>query len=199
MLGGAAQGTIRVSFTYTEEEYVRAVRAFYARVYHTRFNFSLGAFVVLLGVLMLALGVDALFPIICLAVGLSLLALNVVAHFITPRRYYAANPKLRERYELDFSDEGILFRSKGAESRIEWSFYSKVWEMPEFYLLVYGKDMFSVIPKRVFRDDGSQEKSFRELLRRKLGHFERPGELPSARAPKREPEYEPPASPPDWR
>lgn len=198
MSGGEAQGAIHLSFDYTKEEYMRAVRTHYARAYHTGFNFWLGAVVALLGVIMLALGVDALFPTICIALGVVLMALIYVSHFVTPRRHYEANPKLRERYELYFADGGILFRSKGAESRIEWSFYSKVWETAEFYMLVYGKDMFSVIPKRVFRD-GAQEKSFREMLRRKLGPFERPRELPSTRTQRPEREYEPPAAPPDWR
>ena len=198
MQGGEAQGAMHVSFTYTEEEYMRAVRVFYARAYHTRFNFLLGALVTLLGLLMLASGVDALFTTVCLAIGLMFTALNLYVHFVTPRLHYKANPKLRERYELDFSDEGILYRSKGAETRLEWGFYSKVWETGEFYLLGYGKDMFSVIPKRAFPDD-AQEEAFREMLGRRLGPFERPRELPSARAREPEPDYEPPDSPPDWR
>src|ERR1700749_752834 len=168
MSGGESQASIHLSFDYTKEEYMRAVRMHFERTYHTRFNFSLGVVVVLLGVMVLALGVDALFPTVCIAVGVVLLALTYIAHFVTRRRYYEANPKLRERYELDFSDEGILFRSKGAESRIKCGLYSKVWETAEFYMLVYGKDMFSVIPKRAFRDD-AQEKAFREMLRRRLG------------------------------
>ena len=198
MRGGEAQGPVHISFTYTEEEYVRAVRAHFERVYHTRFNFWLGAVVVLLGVLPLALGVDALFPTVCLSVGLLLLAFNFFVYFVTPRRYYEANPKLRERYELDFSDEAIFFRSKGAESRVEWSFYSKFWETPEFYMLVYGKDMFSVIPRRALRE-GLQEQAFRGMLRRKLGPPAWPRELPKGGEVEPEAEYDPPDSPPDWR
>jgi hypothetical protein len=169
---------------------------FYARAYHTRFNFLLGSFVALLGALGVAAGFQVLFPTLCLVVGLVLLAFNYVAHFVTPRRQYQLNPKFREPYKLDFSEGGIRFRSKGAYSRIEWGFYSKAWENEEFYLLFYGKDMFSVIPKRAFRDR-LQEETFRAMLTGKLGPLTWPRELPKTR--EREPEYEPPASPPDWR
>ena len=198
MWNSAERGAVSISFTYTEEEYIRAVRMFYERAYHTRFNFLLGSFVALLGALGVAAGFQVLFPAVCLAVGSALLALHGFAYFVTPRRHYESNPKLRERYELDFHDEGILFRSKGVESRLEWGLYSKVLETAEFYLLMYGKDMFTVIPKRAFRDQ-LHENVFRELLRRKLGPPVAPRELPSTRARKPEPDYRPPASPPDWR
>jgi hypothetical protein len=196
MWRGAGEGTVSISFKYTEEEYVRAVRMFYARAYHTRFNFWLGAVVATLGVSGLALSAATLLPLLCLVVGPVLLAFNYVSHFVTPRRQYRLNPKFREPYELDFSEGGIRFRSKGADSRIEWGFYSKAWENEEFYLLFYGKDMFSVIPKRAFRDR-LREEAFRSMLVGKLGPLTWPRELPKAR--EREPEYEPPASPPDWR
>jgi hypothetical protein len=198
MWQGEARGTVHLSFTYTEEEYTRAARIYFARTYHTRFNMWLGACLALLGGAGVLLGAESLLATLCLMTGLALLALGYAGNYVTPRRQYRANPKLRERYELDFSDGGILFRSKGAETRLEWGFYSKVWETPEFYMLVYGKDMFSVIPKRAFRD-GLQEEAFRGMLRRKLGPLTGPGELPASRGGGPEADYEPPATPPDWR
>ncbi len=197
MWGGEGRGPVSISFTYTEDEYVRAARLFYARAYRTRFNLWFGALLALLGAAGLVLeGEVAVLSTVCLLMGAVLLSFGYVGHYVTPRRVYEANPKFRELYELDFTEEGIRFRSKGADTRLEWGFYSKVWETEEFYLLVYGKDMFSVIPKRAFREP-LQEESFRALLRAKLGAPTKPGELKEARPA--EAEYRPPAQPPDWR
>ena len=195
--GGGERRPVGISFTYTEDEYVRAARIFYERTYRTRLNMWLGAALALLGAAGIVLAGDfALLTLGCFVMGAVLLSLGYVGRHVTPRRIYRANPKFRDRYELEFSDRGIHFRSKGADTRLEWDFYSKVWETEEFYLLVYGKDMFSVIPKRAF-GDASQEESFRALLRAKLGAPTAPGELKEATDA--EAEYVPPAQPPDWR
>jgi hypothetical protein len=192
-----ARGAVELSFRYTEEEYASAAADFYARASDAKFTFHLGVGVFAAALVLAWLAGDPYFGGSVLLGGLVVLA-GWLYRRSALRRHFRRNPKFRDEYRMTFSDEGILFRSKGVESRLDWDFYSDVRETPEFYFLVYGEDMFSLIPKRAFRGR-RQESEFRGLLRRKLDHA--PGGPPRLESGSREPEdeYVPPAEPPDWR
>ena len=190
------KGPVELAFSYTEDEYVEAARLFFSRGYDAKFHTYLGLAVLAGGLLVGWLAGDVYVAGLVLFVGLLLLARRLYVNSALPRMYFRRNPKFLDAYRLTFSDEGVAFRSKGVESKIGWEFYTGVWETPDFYFLVYGKDLFSLVPKRVFRGP-RQEAAFRELLRRHLKPAAgAAGELgPGARAE----EYAPPAEPPDWR
>jgi hypothetical protein len=200
MGGDAREGAVELSFTYTEEEYTSAARSFYRRTTDTKFTWYLGFGVFVAAMLIVALAGDPYLGGFLLGAGLFGLAARYYTERVQPGRLFRSNPKFREEYRLTFSEEGVHFRSKGVESKLAWDFYSKVWETRDFYFLVYDVEMFSLVPKRVFRGP-SQEFAFRELLRRKLGHgAEAAAAVPPGVAGRRlEGEYVPPAEPPDWR
>jgi hypothetical protein len=198
MGGAGGPGAVELSFKYTEEEYTSAARAFYLRTPHTKFHFYLGAAVLVCSLLFAALAGDPYLGATLFVIGLVVMAWRYYAEYALPRLHFRRNPKFRDAYELRFGEEGILFRSKGMESRLEWGFYSKVWETPDFYYLVYGRDMFSLIPKRAFRG-GRQEAAFRDLLRRKIDPEVGTGGLPGGQPRGLGGEYVPPPEPPDWR
>lgn len=187
---------LRLSFTYTEDEYTSAARLFFTRGAEPGFRLYL-----MLGFLACALLVASLAADFYVMGAVVLPVLLVLLRYwyvysVLPRSYFRSNPKFREPYELTLSDEGVLFRSKGVESRLAWDFYTKVLETPEHFFLVYGKDMFSLLPKRAAR---GQEPALRELLRRKFGARMETRGLPEAGARDAEREYVPPREPPDWR
>jgi hypothetical protein len=199
MAGAEMPGAVELSFTYTEDEYISAARLYFARAYDTKFRFYLSVGFLVCASLIAWLAGNVYVAAMMLLPGLLVLARYWYSYSVLPRSYFRSNPKFREPYELTFSDKGILFRSKGVESRVEWDFYTKVLETPDYFFLVYGKDMFSLLPKRALREHG-QESALRELLRRKFGaklkRFGLPEE-PTARDIERE--YVPPTEPPDWR
>src|SRR6185295_20170644 len=93
-------------------------------------------------------------------------------------RHFRRGARFQEELELRFSEDGLLFRSKNMESKLEWSFYSRIWDTPNYYFLFYDKELFTLIPKRVFTSE-RQESAFQDLLRRKLGAtLETPKPLP---------------------
>ncbi len=194
--GAETQVSVELSFAYTEKEYTSAARAFYARSPHATFNFYTGVGVLAATLLFAALAGNLYFAGMLFMVGFVGVAWHFYTLYALPRAQFRRNPKLGDTYRLTFSEEGVLVRSKGIESRVEWSYYSEVRETPDFYFLAYGQDMFSVLPKRVFRGR-PQEAAFRDLLRRKL----KPGVegLTAPESRELEGEYVPPAEPPDWR
>ncbi len=80
---------------------------------------------------------------------------------------FRTNPKFRERYEIEFGDKGIHFKTPTIDSEIAWSHYSKVVETDRVFLLVYGRSMYSVIPKRAF--SGTEEvDAFRSMVNHRI-------------------------------
>jgi hypothetical protein len=189
---------ITLTFIHREKEYVTATRLIYARVYHTRFLMIVSSIVLALGLFLISTNADFIMGSVAIVVGLVLLVFNLYAYFVTPRQYFRQNVKFQEEYSLRFSEEGLLFRSKGLESKLEWSFYSKVWETRQFYFLCYDKDLFTLIPKRVFTS-AEQQRAFRELLNRQLSANFESQELSGRDSNELQSEYIPPQSPPDWR
>jgi hypothetical protein len=158
---------ITLTFTHQEKEYVAATRWFYARVYHTRFLLILYGIVLSLGLLLILFSEELVFGGMIASVGFIAFVVQFRTYFEMPSQFFRRNPRFREQFSLQFSEEGLLFQTKDMESKLEWAFYSKVLETSQFYMLCYDQDMFTLIPKRVF-DDNEREQAFRDLLNRKL-------------------------------
>jgi hypothetical protein len=77
------------------------------------------------------------------------------------------NPKFREQFEVTFTQQGIHFSTPTIDSHIDWTFYHYVLEDDQLFLLVYGKWMYSVIPKRAFAN-ASERDAFRDLMRQMI-------------------------------
>jgi hypothetical protein len=191
--------TISLRFKYTIDEYVDATRMFMMRS---------GDFVT-------RLAVCALYAIACIGLlawlefSSELLFLFVFAAclpfliaflhlFVLPRQRFRSDPKFQDEYFLHFSDDGIQFRTAQVDALLQWSLYNKVLEDERFYILVYGKNMISVIPKRAFAD-AQQEADFRAMLKRHVPAYSRPPRLKNGLAEEAVRSYVPPAEPPDWR
>ncbi|HEX8163783.1 MAG TPA: YcxB family protein [Pyrinomonadaceae bacterium] len=140
------------------------------RRYYEPFRMKLAG---VLGALFLALGVFTgrasgdPFYLILSALGALSLVRFYLGYFVAPRRWYKHISE-RGEYTLQYSDAGIVFRARDIDSTLQWSLYREVRETGQFYFLVYGKDAFSVIPKRAFTS-AEQERGFRALLRRHVG------------------------------
>lgn len=191
--------TINLRLNYTEEEFISATRFYMLR--STDFLLRLTIFTLyVVGCIGLLMWLD---------VNSSILLLFFIALFIpfifaftflyvVPRQRFRSDPKYMEEYTLQFSDDGIQFKTAQVDALLQWSLYTKVLENERFYILIYGKNMISVVPKRAF-SNSHQEAAFNQLLKRKL-----PAQLESKSVKERKQvelkdSYVPPAEPPDWR
>ena len=189
---------IVLTFFHDENEYVAATRWFYNRVYHTRFLLILSFLVIVLGFLSILLSTNLIFGSVIAIAGLILFVFNFYAYFVSPNQFFRRTTKFQEQYRLTFSEEGLEFQSKGVESKLEWRFYTKVFENQRFYFLLYEKDLFTLIPKRVFNNK-DKELSFRDLLNRKIAANLDPGELVGGDIAAYGHDSFPVQGPPDWR
>jgi hypothetical protein len=154
--------TVNLAFRYAEQDYVRAMRAHYA----SRLRLPLDVAVILgfavLGAYEMWSGSHG-FGITLLSVS-GIFALMLVAAFaIIPRIAFRSQPKFRDDYSLGFSPQGIHFRTAHIDSDLQWSMYTSALVDAHSFILYYGSQQFTVIPKRVFQDV-LQRQTFEQLL-----------------------------------
>lgn len=190
---------ISLRFKYTEAEYLAATRLYMTRSADLMIRFGVCSVyaigcVILLSWLGIAVEMIPVFIVVaCLPFIMAFLLL-----FVVPRQRFRSDPKFRDEYLLQFSDEGIHFKTAQIDALLQWSLYNKVLEDERFYILVYGKNMISVIPKRAFTS-AAEETAFDEMLRRNLPASANAKRLKAHPTAPPENSYEPPAIPPDWR
>ena len=177
-------------------DYVAGVRAFFVRDY--------GLFKTLMGTLLM--GGYVFFWLVLMNVSLFVAlvpALFIIWGYVAaillsgPKKRFLRDPKLQQPFELEFSDEGILFGSTDMVARMSWSYYSRVIETERVYVLARGTFQMTIIPKKSFTS-AAQEAAFRRLLKRHLPPEGLKRLKDSGKQAELE-EYVPPPAPPDWR
>lgn len=160
------KGSINVRFRYTEEEYSRAVKKYYLSTLNIKMDIIISLIILVSGIYLYvsSRGWGIYLIMILLSNVFLLMILYIV--FVSPHKVFRQQAKFHEEFRLAASDEEILFNTEHTNSKIEWNGSLKVKDNKEFYYLVYGKLMFTIIPKRVFSRE--QDMAFRELLNSKL-------------------------------
>jgi hypothetical protein len=154
---------LTVSFRYSEVEYVHAMRAHYAKRLSPRRDFVVIAACLVIGVLALRYSELNWLSLLLLGSAFVLAAMLIAAFTVLPRLTFRREPKFRDEYRLTFTSEGIHFRTENIDSNLKWDLYSRVLTTPKSWILYYGKDQFTVIPKRAFASD-EEKARFNELL-----------------------------------
>src|SRR5262249_48069537 len=86
------------------------------------------------------------------------------------RLWFRRNPKFREEYGLTFTRDSIHFQTASIDSVLRWTHYERVIESPTLFLLMYGKGLYTLIPKRSFQSE-EQQSAFRALLQECIPTF----------------------------
>ena len=158
---------ITIQFKYTEKEYLSAVRMYFARTLNPGRDLVIAPLIVAVGLFWwFTAGYDWLLMGL-IVVGILVVAASIFLLVITPRLHWSMQPKLREEYTLTFSDEGIGLTTEHIDSKVAWGMYKRIFEDERFFILVYGRDLFTVIPKRGF-SGSDEEAAFGELARRNI-------------------------------
>ena len=190
--------TVNLHFKYTEEEWVAASRLYVLRQPKLLLRFGVGFLFIALGLLVFALIEEAILPFMFLSLCAVVAAFAWSILFALPRQRFRSDPRFRDEFFLEFAEDAIRFKTQHIESKFDWSLYTGVLENERLYVLIYGKGMISVIPKRAFKLP-SQEAIFRDMLRRNLMHTPGSQRLKEQPANELTGAYVPPAEPPDWR
>jgi hypothetical protein len=157
---------IHFAFRYQPGEYLSGIRANQFPRYRLLTDLGISLMILIVGMATLAWSQDFWLGVIFIALSLPLPALYLLSFLITPVMM-GESLKREQEYQLTLSDAGIHFQTESIDSRIAWSLYRRATRTARFYLLYYGRNQFTVIPRRVFKDDGEAQ-AFEELLRRQL-------------------------------
>jgi YcxB-like protein len=154
--------TVNLSFRYVEQDYVRAMRVHYASRLRLPLDIAVIVGVVAIGAYEWRSGSQG-FGITLLCVS-GIFALMLVAAFaVIPTIAFRRQPKFLDDYALSFSPQGIHFQTAHIDSDLKWSMYTSALIDANSFILYYGSQQFTVIPKRVFQDI-SQRQTFEKLL-----------------------------------
>jgi hypothetical protein len=83
---------------------------------------------------------------------------------------YRANKNLYQNLEIRFTDQGIDFVRVNANSHFDWSYFQSVIDHKDLFLIVYGSNLFTTIPKRVLLK--SQIPILAKILKDKINKYE---------------------------
>jgi hypothetical protein len=165
---------VTISFRYRPGEYMRAVNAHQLARARLVPDAAFSLVFLAAGLAMLNFGDLSNFwlGVALCAIGLALPLMFAIFLFVLPRLMIAGNDKLRDEYQLTFSDAGIHFRTTAIDSRLAWSLYQNATEVRDFYLLYHGRRQFTVIPKRAFENE-TDRRAFEALLLAHVPKIER--------------------------
>jgi hypothetical protein len=165
-------GGIHLRFRYEEKDYVRALRALYAQRLRVRLDAAVAGLVGGLGAWLWQFPDKRWLAILFLVLAAIMVAMLIVAFKVMPSLIFRRDPRFRDEYGLTFMDEEIHFRTAQIDSRLKWEMYTNALLTAHSYLLFYGKQQFTVVPKRVFESAGQQQE-FEEMLSRHIGEIVR--------------------------
>ena len=153
---------ININFDNCPTEHMRAVQLYYQTTFFYKFD-------KVIAILLLLVGLTGIMTAGLHWWTVALIALAPVTWYnlLSALRFYLtfrSNPKYREHYDITFSQEELHFKTATIDSQIQWTLYHQLLEDEQLFVLVYGKWMYSVIPKRAFTDTAAQN-TFRELAK----------------------------------
>jgi len=192
------ESEVHIEYQYSEAEYLAANRLFFFKSTSAVLRLAVFSVLALFAAVMFSLILTDLFPLWA-SVAFVLLFLGALFYNVLwglPRKYFRKNASFRGKYQITFSDEGVHVKTSQIDSKLGWGLYTKVFESPDMYLLIYGTDirMMTAVPKRSFKSS-NQEYLFRELVARHITNNSGLKQVPT-----HEGEYKPTSlTPPDWR
>ena len=164
--------SISISFVNELEDHIKAQRVLYRRGTLAKLDKIVAA-------LLFSFGIYSVFSVglhwwtmiwfpLAIIEWFNLLSLNLWRTKIEFQR----NPKFREEYHLTFSRENLHFHTASLDSTLQWTHYGKVIETSDLFLLMYGKGLYTLVPKRCLASNEAVN-ALRDLLDQTIGRSSR--------------------------
>lgn len=156
-----------ISFRYTAREYTSGINQFQDNTKRIVFDLILSICLLIYGVYRINSSANVIFSVFLIVAALFYIFILILAKYIIPKLRFNREPKFQEEYFLSFQDEEINFIAGKLRSALSWDYYIDVKESKDFFFLVYGKNRYTIIPKRVFKDL-DELNIFKDLVRSKI-------------------------------
>ena len=170
-----SDGNVNVGkFRYKRSDYLSAMGTRYSRT--TRAKIDLAGSVIVLALGLACLGfigptglglyLVVLGPYL-IGVGMGWLAFTMQRHGFDTRSMMGQGVILGDAFALAFNDQGIAITSAGSNFKADWGHYQEVVETPRAYLLFWGANVYTLVPKSAFAPPET-EQAFRDVVKRKV-------------------------------
>lgn len=154
---------VRLQINYNEKDLLHGYRLHFKRTLRLSLTILISVLSIGLGVFYLSLDKGLQVGYLLLIMPLVLIGILLFVFTVFPRILYKRDNKYDDQYTIVFEENGIDFEKKGTATHIDWLAYTKVYHDRNTYILYYGKNDFTIIPRRVFQDC-EEETAFRRLL-----------------------------------
>lgn len=158
---------MRINFRYSEDEYVEAVQMYYFKNIVLRIYILAASILACFGLYYLFINIHPLLGLILVILGVFIYAVSIYIIMINPRKFYKSQPQLKAELYFTFMEDGVLFQLKDDIKELAWDYYSNYIENKKYIYLIYGKKLFTIIPKRTFNSD-TKIKKLKVLLKNNI-------------------------------
>ena len=154
---------IKIQFKPRIKDHIKAIKLYYSKSILNKLDKVVGLILIGYGAFLLFSYSFAWWYLLFVIFGiLEFFSLTNLDPLIVRLRFHQ-DPKMKEEYTLEFSESGIGFKTPTIDSRLAWKHYHNLMENDAIFLLIYGKKMYSVIPKTAFKD-AEEITRFRQLV-----------------------------------
>lgn len=149
---------MNIDFTYNKEEMVDSRRRYlFMSKTITRMQLVVTVLLVILEILVLVINGITTFSALLGILLILYIVLMSVLYFYFPILIYKKTDKSHLKNNLEFLSDKILFQTSNIKSELAWNNYSMLWESKDYFYLIQSKDMYTLLPKRVFASIEQQE------------------------------------------
>ncbi|HKW87319.1 MAG TPA: YcxB family protein [Candidatus Acidoferrales bacterium] len=166
--------TVSLTFRYQQGDYARAMRAHYVTRLWLWLDLPVIAVVGGLGLYLWRSAAMRGFGIFLVSIAIAFALVLIWAFFVMPIWIFRSQPKFMDEYQLTFSPAGIHFHTAHIDSELQWKMYTRALVDGKSYVLYYGSQTFTLVPKRVFESD-EQRDAFEKLLTQNVKQIVRKG------------------------
>jgi hypothetical protein len=159
--------SVQVKFSLGWKEYYEAQEFFRRSRHEVAPESVVGAALGLLAIILLLARSAAAYSLAACAAGAIVYLATPWLRRLTLKRRWARRPVYQAEHSVSFEEQGINYLMGWVESNFGWGYYERLLESPGGFLLVYGNDSFSLLPKRAFASEQSIDE-FRALAAAKL-------------------------------
>lgn len=143
-----------LNFKYARDEYIKSRRNYlFMNKTIKKLDLTLIGLLIIFTIYLFINNGVSIMPIILIILLFIVSIIFAVLYVFQPGIFYDKINKFNQQYHLEFRGNRILFKTNGINSELDWNFYEALWENDNFFYIIHSKEMYTLIPKRVFNNE----------------------------------------------
>ncbi|MGD9679126.1 MAG: YcxB family protein [Vulcanibacillus sp.] len=157
---------VNLQFNYNENEYVNAVQNYLLKKNKIKRDLIFSIILVVGGLIAMIFRGYSFIWLVNIFVGIFFVSIVYAIYYIFPAIRFKKEPIFGQDISLIINEDGVTFNYAKTNSVSKWSDYREILENNDFFYLVFGKNMYRILPKRIFTL--SEVDTFKEVIKDKI-------------------------------